>query len=245
MQLKITAIKTRKFLPPKDNIFELLDNHLPSLKEGDLVFITSKVLAIHQGRCIKISDEISKEKLVRQEADYFINRNDKTKHKMPLTIKNNTFVSVSGIDESNSNGYYTLWPKDPNQLLKKIHTYLTEKNKIKKLGVITTDSHVLPLRRGVTGVPIGFYGFEPIQDLRGTPDIFGRKLKYTQVNLIDPYAAMAVQVMGEGGNQTPIVLIRGAENLKFVNKHTYSKIKYPLKEDIYYPILKSYIKNKK
>ena len=41
-------------MPPKDDFLEALDESLPKLKEGDVLLVASKVLAIHQGRTKKI-----------------------------------------------------------------------------------------------------------------------------------------------------------------------------------------------
>lgn len=54
MAMKFIPVKTRRVLPPKDDIYPILDDFLPKLREGDIIFITSKILAIHQGRCVKM-----------------------------------------------------------------------------------------------------------------------------------------------------------------------------------------------
>ena len=69
--MKITPIKTRP-LPPKDDIFDLLDQSIDQLQEGDVLFITSKVVAIYQGLCEKIEEVPNKDHLIKQEAQYFI-----------------------------------------------------------------------------------------------------------------------------------------------------------------------------
>ena len=51
MSFNFTPIKTRLVHPPKDDIYDILDS-LPALEEKDIVFITSKILGIHQGRCV-------------------------------------------------------------------------------------------------------------------------------------------------------------------------------------------------
>lgn len=236
--MQFIIVKTRAFLPPRDNIYNLLDNHLPKLSEGDIVVITSKVLAIHQGRCVKIDESIKKDELIKQEADAYISRRQVPGGKVVLTIKHHTLIPSSGIDESNANGYYILWPKNINSLLKKIHKYLTRRRKIKKLGIITTDSHTIPLRYGVVGISIGFYGFEPLLDYRGKKDIFGRKLMMTQSNIADALAAISVLLMGEGKEKQPIVVIRGADFITFTKRDTWRKIIVPKEIDIYEPLLK-------
>lgn len=243
LNLEIIPVRTKKFRPPQDDIFEALES-LPKLKNGDLVFITSKVLAIHQGRCIPISSKVDKHKLARKESDLYLPKKYKNKYDMQLTIKDQVLIPSSGIDESNGNDHYILWPTNTDKLLKDIHKFLIKRNKIKNLGLISTDSHTTPLRRGVSGIATGIYGVEPIRDMKGKPDVFKRKLKFTQVNLIDPLVGLAVLTMGEANEQTPILVMRGLKNFKFTNRSTYNKISFPLEDDLYYPLLKNFKQSK-
>lgn len=237
--MKFIKIKTRVFLPPKDNIYDLL-TYVKKLKESDVVAITSKVLGIHQGRCVKIDPTVNKKDIIKKEADYYKFTRVK-RQKFVLTIKNHVLAMSAGIDESNGNGYYILLPKNVNSLLKEIWTYLRKKHKIKKLGVIATDSHSFPMRKGTIGIAIGFYGFEPQKDYRQSKDIFGRKFKFTKTDVVDALAITAVYIMGEGNERTPIVQIRGA-GLEFTTKSTYRKLIIPTKSDIFYPLLKIFKK---
>src|ERR1051325_1315468 len=106
--MKFIPVKTRKFLPPKDDIFLLLNN-IPKLKNGDVVFITSKILAIHQGRSLKIQETRSKNQIIKKEADYSLPRHKIAGTDIILTIKDYTLVPSAGIDESNGSGYYIFW----------------------------------------------------------------------------------------------------------------------------------------
>jgi len=242
--MRFLTVRTRPLLPPKDNIYPVLDQYLPPLREGDVIFITSKIIAIHQGRCIPMEKVKDKDELIKKEADVFIPREDVPGNYVVLTIKESTLIPTAGIDESNSNGYYILWPKNSSQVAKQICRYLQKKYKIKKLAVIITDSHTEPMRYGVIGVSIGFFGLEPLLDRRGQPDIFGRKLKITRSNIVDSLSVMAVLLMGEGAEQTPMVILRGANFIKFTDKHTYKKLIIPPQEDIYYPLLKRFYGHK-
>ncbi len=226
-------------MPPKDDIYDLL-KAVKKLNDGDVVVITSKVLGIHQGRCIKIDPKVNKRKLIKQEADYY-KLSRVRQQKFTLTIRNHVLGLSAGIDESNANGYYVLLPNNVNSLLKEIWQYLRKKHKIGNLGVIATDSHTFPMRLGTIGIAIGFFGFEPQKNYIGKKDIFGRKYKFTKTDIVDALAIMAVYEMGEGDERVPIVIIRGAD-LKFTTRSTYRKLVMPLKGDIYYPLLKVFKK---
>src|SRR3989344_6648306 len=95
--MKVLAIKTRKFLPPKDNLWDLL-SVIKSLKENSIVAVTSKVVSIGEGRCVTLNS-VGKDELIVKEADKYLPRklNDLTMY----TIKNNLLVVAAGIDESN------------------------------------------------------------------------------------------------------------------------------------------------
>lgn len=240
--MRFITIKTRKILPPKDGLEKIFKQYLPRLHDGDVVFVTSKIVAISQGRCVKIHAELDKDLLITKEAEKIIPRSQVPKQFSILTVKGHTLIPSAGIDESNANGYFILWPEKPEQTARKIWTFLKKLYKLTRLGVVITDSRTYPMRRGTVGTAIGYFGFEPIKDYRGTPDIFGRKLKITRSNLVDPLAAMAVLLMGEGREQTPIVILRGAKFLKFTNRQTFSEFIIPEKEDLYYPLLKVFRK---
>src|SRR5688572_13979897 len=126
--MKLIKVRTRKFLPPKDNIYKLLQESLPSLKEGDILLITSKVVAIHQGRSIKITPKTNKDKLSIKEADWYIERKRVPGGMSMLTIKDHTLLSSAGIDSSNGNGYYILAPKKPHEEAKLIYGFLKRKH---------------------------------------------------------------------------------------------------------------------
>lgn len=231
-------IKTRKFLPPRDDIYDLLKTSLPKLREGDVLFVTSKIVAIHQGRCVKIEPGVDKDKLIIREAEKYLSRARVPKGYAVLTLKGHTLIPSAGIDESNSNGYYILWPKKPHEAAREICQFLKRKFKLKKLAVVITDSHTFPLRYGVMGISIGFFGLRPLLDLRGQTDIFGRKLKITRVNVVDALAAFAVLLMGEAAEQTPMLVLRGVGLVKFTNRDSYSGLNIPARTDLYYPLLK-------
>ena len=109
-------------------------------------------------------------------------------------MKHNLIIPSSGIDESNGDGYYILWPADPQKTANEIREYLTEKHSLGKLGVVITDSKTTPLRWGVTGVSVSHSGFAALNDYIGTKDIFGRELHFTKTNIMDATPFMYVSV---------------------------------------------------
>lgn len=239
---EIIPIKTRLIRPPQDDLYEVLDKFCPQLKEGDVFLVTSKVVSISQGRCLKKNEIQDKDKLIISESDAYIPRNKVPDNWVILTMKNNTIIPTAGIDESNADEHYILWPHEPAEEARKICIFLKKKFKLKKLAVIITDSHSIPLRYGVMGISIGFFGLKPLRVYSGSKDLFQRKLEVTKVNEADSLAAMGVYAMGEGNEMTPLAVIRGAKKLGFTNQRTYQDLLVPLEKDLYYPLTKNFKK---
>jgi len=93
----------------------------------------------------------------------------------------------------------------------------------------------------VTGTAIAHSGFLAVNDYRGRPDIFGRLLQMTTVDVADALAAAAVLVMGEADEQTPLAVI---DDLPFVcfQEHDPSPEELQqrwidIKDDLYAPLL--------
>ncbi len=236
----IKAVKTKKIIPGKDkDIFLILGRYVRKLKEKSVVAVTSKIIAICQGRVVdpKITP---KDELVKREADWYLPRHT-NKYNFLLTIKDNTLVACAGIDQSNGAGNFILWPKNLQKTANAIRAFLKKKFKLKNLGVIITDSKLSPLRKGTTGVCIAHSGFSALNDYRRKPDLFGRKLKMTQANMAEGLAAAAVAVMGEGKEQTPIVIIENIPFIKFQKINPTKKelkiLKLDLTEDLYGSVL--------
>jgi len=235
MNLNFIPIKTRIVKPPKDEIWDILDGL--QIKDGDIVFITSKILAIHQGRCVK--DDVDKEQLIKQESTHYLPYQHRAGFMVNLTVTDNILIPSAGIDESNADGHYILWPKDVDKLCAEIRQRLMKQHKIKTLGVVSTDSHTTPLRWGVTGITTGIAGVEPLRDLRGESDIFGRKMGVTKVNIIDALAGAAVLCMGEASEQIPIVILRGFTGIKFSETASMKDFTIAPEDDLYSPLIEA------
>src|SRR6266581_5678415 len=161
--MKITSIRTHKVTVKDTNFLQLLDTYVANFQDKSLLVIASKILAITQGRVVKVTEE-EKNELIKKEADYYLppEEND---YNLFITIKDNRLTYSAGMDESNANGLVVLWPKDVQQAANSIREYLLEKFSIKHAGVIITDMAAIPLQRGVIAGPIAYSGFSPLHDL--------------------------------------------------------------------------------
>jgi len=209
--MRVTAIKTRVVEVGSCDVTELLAESFKEVPERSVIAITSKVVSLCEGNALPKSD-YTKDELIEKEADLFIPRTE-NKYGVYLTIKNNTLVPTAGIDESNTNGHFVLWPKDPQRSANRCWEFVRNHFGIRHVGIILTDSISSPMRLGVTGRSIAYCGFKPINSRVGHTDLFGKPLKQTRINVADALAASAVLVMGESDEQTPVVLI---EDVPFV-----------------------------
>lgn len=230
--MKITAIKTSVF-KEKQNLPQFVSKHLPAVKDSSIIAVSSKVAALWEGRTAPAA---RMEELIKKESSYSL--------KTALcwfTIKDGMVMTNAGIDQSNIKNKIALLPKDSYKTAAKLRAVLLKKYKIKNLGIILTDSMILPLRAGVIAGAVGYSGFEGVKDCRGQKDLHGKKLKITLVNAADTLASAAALVMGEAAEQCPLALIENAP-VRFTAKTDKNEIKYPLKKDLYYPFFKGILK---
>lgn len=233
--LKIEPVRTALF-HLNQNLSRFILDSIPSerIQEGSLLAVTSKIVSLAEGRVVP-REAFSKEELVRREADQFLGE---IGYGCFLTIKEGMLIPSSGIDESNSeSGGYILYPQDPFASTERLYHELRAAWKISKLGIILTDSHTTPLRRGVTGISLAWAGFRPLKNMIGSKDLFGRELQMTQMNLADGISAAAVMLMGEGAECCPLAIIDGAA-VEFSDQVHRKDLHIPLQEDLYFPILK-------
>lgn len=227
--MELIPVKTRVLTPPQDDLLAVLVESLPPLQDGDVVLVSSKVVAIDEGRTVPIAGA-DKEELVAEEADFTITREY---YRLPLTVTQHTFLGAAGVDESNGAGHYILLPEDSFASAQRLHEFLTTQSGVENLGVIITDSHSGPFRYGATGVALGWWGIVPLEDHRGRTDLFGRVIQYERSNLVDGLAAGATVVMGEVDEGVPVVIARGVPRLVFTNEDTRDQLFVPYREDLF------------
>ena len=234
--MKIQPIKTH-LIELHEPLLEILDAYLPRLEERSIVAVTSKIVSVSEGRVV--GKTISKRELIEQEADLYLE--ELNQHGVLLTIKNNILIPNAGIDESNADGVYILYPEDIFLSASKIWEFLRKRDRLLEVGVIITDSHTSPMRWGVTGIGIGWCGFMPLNNYIGTPDCYGHHLRFTKVNVVDALAVSAVFTMGEGNEQTPLALLTELDSVAFVgqppSKEEIESLHIPMDQDLYGPLL--------
>ena len=236
----VTGIQTHT-VTPNESLIEILDRYLPPIHEGDIAVITSKLVSICEGSLVP-ADPKEKEQLIARESEYYLPLTLK-RFGVQLTINYSTLIANAGIDESNGNGTYILWPRQPFRTAEMIWEHIRKTNRIKTCGVIISDSAIAPLRWGTRGIGIAWCGFLPLRSYIGQPDIFGRELTMTKFSLLDSFAAAAVAVMGEGNEQTPIAVIQDPIKVEFTEQPPTEAEKAALRiepqDDLFSPLLTS------
>ena len=144
--MEIKAIKTKVFRGNED-LFSFILKYAKNLKEKSILVITSKIVALSEGRTKEIDlfipHDQMREQIIKAESEYML----RTKYTW-LTIKDGIVMSSAGIDESNADGKIILLPKNAFRTASVIRKKLQKRFKIKNLGVLITDSRLFPLRAG-------------------------------------------------------------------------------------------------
>ena len=195
-----------------------------ALQDGDVLAVSSKYAAIAEGHIVNL-DEVSPTaraqelaaryqmdaamaQLVLEEAHHIFGG---IKQGFLLTARFGIISPNAGLDRSNiPSGQVVLLPKKPYDTAETLRQQLCQRLNC-RIGVILTDSWLLPGRYGTTGIALATAGFKPIRDERGKMDLFGNSMAVTQVGVADSLAVCAQAVMGERDEARPFALVRGAE----------------------------------
>ena len=121
-------------------------------------------------------------------------------------------LANAGIDQSNvgepGQNVALLLPVDPDASARRIRAALNERTGA-NVGVLIIDSLGRAWRNGTIGTAIGVAGMPGLLDLRGRPDLHGRRLETTELGFADEVAAAASLMMGQADEGRPVVVVRG------------------------------------
>ena len=227
-ELSIAALAGIPLVKEGDDIAGLILSGLAasglSLRRGDVLVIAQKVVSKAEGRIVDLREVTPSVRAVQLAAEV-----DKDARLVELILRESTEVvrhrkgvlvvahrsgivlANAGIDASNVAGdehHVLLLPEDCNRSCRNIRAKLGACTEIEP-AVLIIDSLGRAWRNGTVGVALGAAGLPALLDLRGTPDLFGRKLHSTEVGIADEIAAAASMLMGQAGEGTPVVLLRG------------------------------------
>jgi coenzyme F420-0:L-glutamate ligase/coenzyme F420-1:gamma-L-glutamate ligase len=191
------------------------------IQNDDILVVTHKIVSKAEGRVIDLASIKPSTKAIRMAKEH-----DKDPRVMELILNESTqilrakngiiisetkhgFVCANaGVDQSNVEGdTAVLLPVAPDESASRLQDAV--KKKIgKEIAVVITDTFGRTFRNGQTNVAIGIAGINPIKSYIGTYDMYGRKLRVTEIAVADEIASAAELVMGKAEG-TPVAIVRG------------------------------------
>jgi len=125
-------------------------------------------------------------------------------------------------------------PTDPDSSAHKIRKPL-ENETGKNIAVIISDTQGRAFREGAIGTAIGISGMLPVWDRAGELDLYGRKLKTTNIAVADELSSAASLVMGQADEGIPVVILRGVSYFQKLRSEfaTIKSLIRPKKYDVF------------
>ncbi|MGH9923331.1 MAG: coenzyme F420-0:L-glutamate ligase [Nitrososphaerales archaeon] len=248
MNVELIPVKVK----PMSDKFDLFQTILQNIEEnkqqvsdGDIVVVSSKFVSMSQGSLVEL-DKVEPSKQATEIAQKFnmdsrlaelvLRESDFMFSGVPgfiLAVKDGVIAPNAGIDRSNvQHGYAILHPREPFKVAELLRReFLSHAGK--KVGIVITDSRLMPTRIGTIGIAIAVAGFEPVQDLRGTKDLFGNTLRVTLKATADSIATAANMIMGESSEAIPIVLVRNMDVVVSDKSFSWKDLAIPADQCIY------------
>lgn len=216
-----------------DNLCNVLLAHC-SLQDGDIVTISSKVIAYTEGAAIHLQElTVSDEAKALSESLSFSKKNPAFEQAVlnetlrmngrilytcpfaifcelrPTGLETGVILAVNaGLDVSNIEKNFAIgWPMDPVVSARRLQTELQQRSG-KSIGIIISDSCCFPRRLGVVATALTVAGFTPLKNEIGASDLWGRKLVVTQEAQADQLAIAANFVMGNADQAVPAAILR-------------------------------------
>ena len=215
-------------IEPGDDLGAILASAMgeASLKDNDILVVAQKIVSKAEGRyvslrsvapsprAIEIAQRTGKDpryvEVVLSQSEEIVKVGP---HVVVAAHRLGFVMANAGIDESNihheeDDERVLLLPADPDGSARRLKDRLDGAFGV-SIGVIVNDSFGRPWRNGVVGVALGAAGVPALVNRVGVPDLFGRKLKVTEIAFADEVASAASILMGQAAEGRPAVLVRG------------------------------------
>jgi coenzyme F420-0:L-glutamate ligase / coenzyme F420-1:gamma-L-glutamate ligase len=228
--LEVIGLKGLPLIRAGDDLAELIASAIERSgvvpRAGDVLVVAQKIVSKAEARVVdlatvkpsaralKLAAEIDKDprlveiilsesvRIVRARRGVLI-----VEHKLGF-IMANAGVDQSNVGPADGAEHVLLLPENPDASAETLRRGLKARIKT-NVAVVINDSFGRPWRQGTAGVAIGVSGLPAAVDLRGRPDLFGRKLEVSVIGFADEVAAAASLLMGQADEALPAVLIRG------------------------------------
>lgn len=242
--MEIIGIKTKV----KKNKFDLFNSILQSGFEfynGDILVISSKYVSVSEGRVIqldrvKVSQKArilaSRYNMDPKMAELVLRESDQIFGGVPgflLALKDGILAPNGGIDKSNvPSGSVILYPKQPFKIAYNIRLKFLLERKL-RIGIVISDSRLMPTRIGTVGIALASSGFEPVEDQRGKLDLYGNVLRVTFKATADSMATAGVALMGESNESMPMAIVRDSKITISERRYGWQAMAVDAYQDIY------------
>lgn len=249
MSITVIPVKVAGDIAPKSNlgsvILESLHANGIMLQDGDILVVAQKAVSKAEGRIVdlakvrpsrkaaRLAKELQKDprivQLILDEAREIV----MMKNGIIVTETKHGFVCAnSGVDQSNlaRQDAAVLLPVDPDSSARKLRGFF-KKQQGKDVAVIITDTFGRPFREGQVNVAVGVAGIRPIKNYIGKKDMFGKKLRVTEIAVADEVASAAELAMGKSDG-IPVALVRGY-GFEPAGRVSIKDLSRPKKQDIF------------
>ncbi|MGK0499110.1 MAG: coenzyme F420-0:L-glutamate ligase/coenzyme F420-1:gamma-L-glutamate ligase [Oceanicoccus sp.] len=230
--MRLTALSDFPLVEPGDNLCQQIINSLASsqleLADGDVLVLAQKIVSKAENRyaylndveptaeAITLAQQIHKDprqvELILSESNEIVRQRPGVvvvEHRLGY-VHANAGIDKSNIHSDDDNPRVLLLPLDSDASAGRLRaTLLTQTGKV--IYIIINDSAGRAWRNGTVGMAIGTAGFEPVENLIGSNDLFNRPLEVTEVAVADELAAAASFMMGQADEASPVVHIQGAK----------------------------------
>ena len=225
--IKILPLQNFPLIEPNDNLEDIIKNSISSnnlkIDDNDIIVVAQKIISKSENRyvdldTIKVSEEaetlalkLNKNKGLIQAIINESNKIISTEKNVVIVEHKLGFININaGIDQSNITQDNTalLLPEDPTKSAIDLHQKLSSRFN-KEISIIISDSMTRPFRSGVTNFALASHNIQSLIDLKGKDDMFGNKLKGTEIAVADELASAAGLLMGQSDEGIPVVIIKG------------------------------------
>jgi len=229
-RLSVIAPGGMPLVAPGDDLAALILDALKqageALRDGDVLVVAQKIVSKAEGRyrvledvepsdrAIEVAGITDKDprlvELILSESTEIVRHRKGVlvvAHRIGIVMAN-AGIDASNVEPTAAGTRVLLLPEDPDRSAAGLRDAIG-KNTGADVAVVINDSVGRAWRNGTVGIALGSAGLPALNDLNGTPDLFGRPLQASQVGLADELAATASLVMGQANEGRPVVLIRG------------------------------------
>jgi coenzyme F420-0:L-glutamate ligase/coenzyme F420-1:gamma-L-glutamate ligase len=225
--MQIIGLKTLPEIRPGDDLARLVaqaaEREGVGFERGDVVVLAQKIVSKAEG-CIvdlagvepsllarswarKVKNDPRLIEVVLRESRRILRMDER----VLIAETHHGFVCANaGVDHSGVAGrhHVTCLPADPDASARRFSAGIRRRTGV-AVAAIVSDTFGRPWRLGLVNVAIGAAGLRVLEDLRGTRDAHGHRLRATILAVADELAAAAGLAMGKR-ERVPAVILRGA-----------------------------------